>query len=235
MAAEDALMASFESLSNSAPSDLSNSDWLTAESPSVDYIVPDITDYDADPATLDVPAFAAPARADSFEAAFSSATFDEPATSAASWEEDFQKVPDEPVHTIDRKVALAMRRVETSASALTALDEMPEKRKEQAPARGRNTTASTSPPKDLGVDTRTVEQKRADRKEALLRYKEKKRNRTFKKTVRYECRKQLADSRPRVKGRFVKKNEISLYKKYGDEYREHLDELEIDDGVVPSL
>lgn len=42
-----------------------------------------------------------------------------------------------------------------------------------------------------------------ERQEALTRFRNKRANRSFRKRVRYECRKQLADSRPRVKGRFV--------------------------------
>jgi len=37
-----------------------------------------------------------------------------------------------------------------------------------------------------------------------VRFRQKRRERRFGKHVRYACRKQLADARPRVKGRFVK-------------------------------
>lgn len=50
---------------------------------------------------------------------------------------------------------------------------------------------------------RSDEQKRLDRQAALRRFRHKRANRSFQKKVRYACRKQLADSRPRVKGRFV--------------------------------
>eukprot|EP00177_Eucheuma_denticulatum_P001919 GFKZ01003428.1.p2 GENE.GFKZ01003428.1~~GFKZ01003428.1.p2 ORF type:complete len:371 (-),score=80.02 GFKZ01003428.1:3978-5090(-) len=72
---------------------------------------------------------------------------------------------------------------------------------------------------------RTAEQRKKRRMEALARFRSKRANRSFTKKVRYECRKQLADSRPRVKGRFVRKIEMALYRKYGALYREHLDEL----------
>jgi hypothetical protein len=42
------------------------------------------------------------------------------------------------------------------------------------------------------------------RDSAMLRYKEKKKNRKFDKKIRYESRKERADIRKRVKGRFVK-------------------------------
>lgn len=41
------------------------------------------------------------------------------------------------------------------------------------------------------------------REERVARWLEKKKRRVFKKTVRYESRKQYADKRPRIKGRFV--------------------------------
>ncbi|KAJ0692647.1 putative transcription factor C2C2-CO-like family [Helianthus annuus] len=43
-----------------------------------------------------------------------------------------------------------------------------------------------------------------NREASVQRYKEKRRNRLFAKTVRYEVRKLNAEKRPRVKGRFVK-------------------------------
>lgn len=50
---------------------------------------------------------------------------------------------------------------------------------------------------------------RAERQKAVSRLKSKRANasRTPQKKIRYECRKQLADSRPRVKGRFVPKTQ----------------------------
>ncbi|XP_071702049.1 uncharacterized protein [Rutidosis leptorrhynchoides] len=41
---------------------------------------------------------------------------------------------------------------------------------------------------------------------SVQRYKEKRRNRLFAKTIRYEVRKLNAEKRPRIKGRFVKRN-----------------------------
>jgi hypothetical protein len=47
------------------------------------------------------------------------------------------------------------------------------------------------------------EQDNLTREERVARWLEKKKRRVFKKTVRYESRKQYADKRPRIKGRFV--------------------------------
>ena len=44
----------------------------------------------------------------------------------------------------------------------------------------------------------------ANRKAALEKLREKKKLRSFRKKVRYESRRRLAESRPRVRGQFVK-------------------------------
>ncbi|KAK9705798.1 hypothetical protein RND81_07G082500 [Saponaria officinalis] len=51
-----------------------------------------------------------------------------------------------------------------------------------------------------------------DREARVLRYREKRKNRKFEKTIRYTSRKAYAEKRPRIKGRFAKragKNETS--------------------------
>ncbi|KAL3751960.1 hypothetical protein ACJRO7_012734 [Eucalyptus globulus] len=65
-----------------------------------------------------------------------------------------------------------------------------------------------------GNDMRTMVKTKADlellaqnRGNAMLRYKEKKKNRRYDKHIRYESRKARADTRKRVKGRFVKASE----------------------------
>ena len=50
-----------------------------------------------------------------------------------------------------------------------------------------------------------LEDPSSNRKEKVKRYLEKKKNRKFQKTVRYASRKAYAEVRPRVKGRFVKR------------------------------
>ena len=49
----------------------------------------------------------------------------------------------------------------------------------------------------------------ANRKAALEKLREKKKLRNFKKKVRYESRRRLAESRPRVRGQFVKASVIA--------------------------
>ncbi|KAK2423429.1 CCT motif family protein [Trifolium repens] len=47
-----------------------------------------------------------------------------------------------------------------------------------------------------------------ERKERILRYLKKRNQRNFNKTIKYACRKTLADRRVRVRGRFARNNEI---------------------------
>lgn len=49
-----------------------------------------------------------------------------------------------------------------------------------------------------------------DREARVLRYREKRKNRKFEKTIRYASRKAYAETRPRVKGRFAKRSEIDV-------------------------
>ncbi|KAJ4908386.1 hypothetical protein Rs2_12044 [Raphanus sativus] len=49
---------------------------------------------------------------------------------------------------------------------------------------------------------------RGHREASLLRYKEKRQNRLFSKRIRYQVRKLNAEKRPRIKGRFVKRDDL---------------------------
>ncbi|KAG1364100.1 zinc finger protein CONSTANS-LIKE 4 [Cocos nucifera] len=46
-----------------------------------------------------------------------------------------------------------------------------------------------------------------DREARVMRYREKRKNRRFEKTIRYASRKAYAETRPRIKGRFAKRTE----------------------------
>ena len=50
----------------------------------------------------------------------------------------------------------------------------------------------------------------ADRKARVLRYREKRKNRKFEKTIRYASRKAYAETRPRIKGRFAKRTDVEV-------------------------
>ncbi|XP_055805323.1 zinc finger protein CONSTANS-LIKE 2-like isoform X2 [Solanum dulcamara] len=47
-----------------------------------------------------------------------------------------------------------------------------------------------------------------DREARVLRYREKKKNRKYEKTIRYASRKAYAETRPRIKGRFAKRTDV---------------------------
>ncbi|KAK7283147.1 hypothetical protein RIF29_12464 [Crotalaria pallida] len=55
----------------------------------------------------------------------------------------------------------------------------------------------------------------ADREARVLRYREKRKNRKFEKTIRYASRKAYAETRPRIKGRFAKRSEADTHQLAG--------------------
>lgn len=48
----------------------------------------------------------------------------------------------------------------------------------------------------------------ADRRARIARFHAKRKMRIWRKRIKYDCRKKLADSRPRIKGRFVKRSDM---------------------------
>ncbi|KAL1368369.1 uncharacterized protein LOC107474385 [Arachis duranensis] len=86
----------------------------------------------------------------------------------------------------------------------------------------------------LKVGKLSVEQ----RKEKIHRYMKKRNERNFSKKIKYACRKTLADSRPRVRGRFAKNDDFGENHRPACSNHEEDDEEEIvvkeDDGLVDS-
>uniref|UniRef100_M8CPB9 Uncharacterized protein n=1 Tax=Aegilops tauschii TaxID=37682 RepID=M8CPB9_AEGTA len=71
-------------------------------------------------------------------------------------------------------------------------------------------TMQQASPVDMGyltVPERPVAVTGEGRVARLMRYREKRKNRRFEKTIRYASRKAYAESRPRVKGRFAKRTD----------------------------
>lgn len=66
-----------------------------------------------------------------------------------------------------------------------------------------------------------------DREARVLRYKEKRKNRRFEKTIRYASRKAYAETRPRIKGRFAKRTNADVVQMYTS--------VEFGYGLVPSF
>ncbi|EEF28695.1 zinc finger protein, putative [Ricinus communis] len=75
---------------------------------------------------------------------------------------------------------------------------------------GRNMNTCTDPSGPIsGNSTNQAAQMCGINREArVLRYREKRKNRKFEKTIRYASRKAYAETRPRIKGRFAKRTEI---------------------------
>ncbi|XVF47768.1 hypothetical protein PTKIN_Ptkin03bG0136900 [Pterospermum kingtungense] len=68
--------------------------------------------------------------------------------------------------------------------------------------------AMTDPSVPMSATTTNNQAPGLDREARVLRYREKRKNRKFEKTIRYASRKAYAESRPRIKGRFAKRTEI---------------------------
>ena len=56
----------------------------------------------------------------------------------------------------------------------------------------------------------TVQLSAVDLEARVLRYREKRKNRKFEKTIRYASRKAYAETRPRIKGRFAKRTDTEV-------------------------
>ncbi|XP_019176607.1 PREDICTED: zinc finger protein CONSTANS-LIKE 4-like [Ipomoea nil] len=69
------------------------------------------------------------------------------------------------------------------------------------PAFGRSTGTGEAVPNPLSG---------LDREARVLRYREKRKNRKFEKTIRYASRKAYAETRPRIKGRFAKRADADV-------------------------
>ncbi|XP_059640134.1 zinc finger protein CONSTANS-LIKE 4-like [Cornus florida] len=73
-----------------------------------------------------------------------------------------------------------------------------------------------------------------DREARVLRYREKRKNRKFEKTIRYASRKAYAETRPRIKGRFAKRSEVEIDGIYNAVSSPALIGADGGYGVVPS-
>ena len=47
-----------------------------------------------------------------------------------------------------------------------------------------------------------------ERKKRVAKFHLKRKMRVWRKRIKYDCRKKLADSRPRIKGRFVRRSDV---------------------------
>ncbi|KAL8130023.1 hypothetical protein V2J09_019178 [Rumex salicifolius] len=73
-----------------------------------------------------------------------------------------------------------------------------------------------------------------DREARVQRYREKRKNRRFEKTIRYASRKAYAETRPRIKGRFAKRTDMEAAELVGDFLSASAGSDAAGYGVVPS-
>ncbi|KAL1558622.1 zinc finger protein CO3-like isoform X1 [Salvia divinorum] len=71
-----------------------------------------------------------------------------------------------------------------------------------------------------------------EKKERIERYRSKRNLRNFNKKIKYECRKTLADSRPRIRGRFARNDETDKAPQTQSQWEEHNQEEEEDDNWI---
>lgn len=69
---------------------------------------------------------------------------------------------------------------------------------------------------------------REERQILIEKFRAKKKRRVWRKQIKYDCRKRLADTRPRVKGRFVSRKEKSDGNSDGDSELTHSPDVDVD-------
>jgi hypothetical protein len=70
-----------------------------------------------------------------------------------------------------------------------------------------------------------------ERQILIEKFRAKKKRRVWRKQIKYDCRKRLADTRPRVKGRFVSRKEKDTLSDGDCESMESLHNIDLDIGV----
>ncbi|PWA51640.1 CONSTANS-like 5 [Artemisia annua] len=93
---------------------------------------------------------------------------------------------------------------------------------------------------DLSASQAPTQLSGSDREARVMRYREKRKNRKFEKTIRYASRKAYAETRPRIKGRFAKRTDSEpdadrwLFTTTSSVGSKNSYGLEVEYGVVPS-
>jgi len=73
------------------------------------------------------------------------------------------------------------------------------------------------------------------RAERVARYREKRKHRKFEKTIRYASRKAYAEVRPRIKGRFAKKEELQAFRVAQQAMQQNNPGMQYGAGMVPVM
>jgi hypothetical protein len=80
----------------------------------------------------------------------------------------------------------------------------------------------------FSTDTRVGAYSREERQVRINRFRDKKKKRVWRKQIKYDCRKRLADTRPRIKGRFVSRKEDGTEMGPNDDLSDCIDVLTSD-------
>ncbi|XP_062209829.1 uncharacterized protein LOC133911553 isoform X2 [Phragmites australis] len=108
--------------------------------------------------------------------------------------------------------------------------DMQVRRNNQHLINGCNGSPPTLPPTEISnLEDSTFKVARLspeERKEKIHRYIKKRNKRNFSKKIKYACRKTLADSRPRVHGRFAKNDELCEATRSSSQNQEHYEQTE---------
>ncbi|GAB2274293.1 hypothetical protein Dimus_009059 [Dionaea muscipula] len=89
-----------------------------------------------------------------------------------------------------------------------------------------------------GISSKACRYSPEEKRERIERYRSKRSQRNFNKKIKYECRKALADTRPRIKGRFARKEQLissSPQNQWTDKQIEGEEDLEYEDTWINLL
>ncbi|UPR02793.1 CCT domain-containing protein [Chloropicon primus] len=97
-----------------------------------------------------------------------------------------------------------LRRVASSPNFGKHLENATKKEGGLSPPGGNHAAQTGNGDGRVMIGTLTLDERRA----RILRYRQKRHERNFRKRIKYNCRKTLADSRPKIRGRFARNDEI---------------------------
>jgi len=85
------------------------------------------------------------------------------------------------------------------------------------------------------MDLASLNGENLTREQRVARYREKRKHRQFKKTIRYASRKAYAEVRPRIKGRFAKKEELQAFRVAQQAMQQNNPGMQYGAGMVPVM
>lgn len=116
-----------------------------------------------------------------------------------------QEEPVDPLNCAHQLPQMLPEAPETVQDVVLQDIELPKKapRRNRSPKKGRKPTVARPPEQPKQIGTISLEQ----RKLKIMRFLEKRKRRQWGRKISYDCRKRVADSRLRCKGRFIRKDQ----------------------------